>query len=111
MAAPEARGLAEFLVEHQEIAAVYVLGPQDNLVRPWENRPSMGIANEQGVRAPEGTSAGGQLNSILRADQATFANLSRRFQRGRDTGLRLAVDTDTVPARRQQPSGTQRPEP
>lgn len=85
MAAPEARGLAEFLVERQEIAAVYVLGPQDNLLRPWENRPSMGIANEQGVRAPEGTSAGGQLNSILRADQSAFADLSRRFQQA--TGL------------------------
>ncbi|MBP6443510.1 MAG: hypothetical protein KA267_05770 [Gemmatimonadales bacterium] len=85
MSAPEARGLAEFLVAHQEIAAVYVLGPQENLLRPWENRPSMGIANEAGVRAPEGTSAGGQLNSILRADQATFAELGRRFQRS--TGL------------------------
>jgi hypothetical protein len=85
ISAPEARGLAEFLVEHPEIAAVYVLGPQDNLLRPWENRPSMGIANEHGVRAPEGTSAGGQLNSILRADQSTFTNLARRFQKA--TGL------------------------
>lgn len=85
MSAPEARGLAEFLVAHQEIAAVYVLGPQENLLRPWENRPSMGIANEAGVRAPEGTSAGGQLNSILRADQSTFAELGRRFQKS--TGL------------------------
>ncbi len=81
ISAPEARGLAEFLVEHQEIAAVYVLGPQENLLRPWENRPSMGIANAQGVRAPEGTSAGGQLNSIVRADQSTFADLGRRFQK------------------------------
>lgn len=80
MSSPEARGLAEFLVAHDEIAAVYVLGPQDNLLKAWENRPSMGIANEQGVRAPEGTSAGGQLNSIMRADQATYADLSRRFQ-------------------------------
>jgi hypothetical protein len=85
MSAPETRGLAEFLVDHPEIAAVYVLGPQENLLRPWENRPSMGIANEQGVRAPEGTSAGGQLNSILRADQSTFADLARRFQK--TTGL------------------------
>ncbi|MDX2261659.1 MAG: M14 family metallopeptidase [Gemmatimonadales bacterium] len=85
MSAPEARGLAEFLVAHDEIAAVYVLGPQENLLRPWENRPSMGIANEQGVRAPEGTSAGGQLNSIVRGDQATFADLARRFQK--TTGL------------------------
>lgn len=81
----EARGFADFLIAHPEIAAVYVLGPQDNLVSPWVNRPSMGIADPQGNRSPEGTSAGGQLNSILKADEATFADASRRFQK--TTGL------------------------
>lgn len=81
MESPEARGLAEFLVAHPEVAAVYVLGPQDNLLKPWENRANAGIMNPTTrERAMEGTSAGGPLNSILRADQATFADVSRRFQ-------------------------------
>ncbi len=83
--ASETRGLADFLIAHPEIAAVYVLGPQDNLLTPWINRPSMGIADPQGVRSPEGTSAGGQLNSILKADEASFADAARRFQK--TTGL------------------------
>ncbi len=79
--APEARGLAEFLVAHDEIAAVYVLGPQDNLMKPWENRPNAGILNPQTrERAQEGSSQGGPLHSILRGDQSTFADVSRRFQ-------------------------------
>jgi hypothetical protein len=78
--APEARGLAEFAFAHDDIAAVYVLGPQDNLMTPWVNRPNQGIMRENGTRAQEGTSAGGPLNSIMRADQATFADLSRRFK-------------------------------
>jgi hypothetical protein len=77
---PEARGLAEFVFAHDEIAAVYVIGPQDNLMTPWTNRPNQGITREDGTRAQEGTSAGGPLNSIMRADQATFADLSRRFK-------------------------------
>jgi hypothetical protein len=86
METPEARGLAEFLVTHPEVAAVYVLGPQDNLLKPWENRPNAGIMNPTTrERAMEGTSAGGPLNSILRADQSTFADVARRFQAA--TGL------------------------
>lgn len=81
----EARGFADFLIDHPEIAAVYVLGPQDNLMTPWTNRPSMGIADPEGKRSPEGTSAGGQLNSIMKADEATFADAARRFQK--TTGL------------------------
>ncbi len=72
--APESRGLAEFTVAHPEIAAVYVLGPQDNMIRPWEFRASTGIAG-----AATGTSAGGPLTSIVRADEPTFADVSRRF--------------------------------
>jgi hypothetical protein len=79
-AAPEARGLAEFLVAHSEVAAVYVIGPQDNLLKPWENRPNQGVQQPDGTRAQEGTSQGGPLNSILRADQATFADVGRRFR-------------------------------
>ncbi|HRP09009.1 MAG TPA: M14 family zinc carboxypeptidase, partial [Gemmatimonadales bacterium] len=81
MSSPEARGLAEFMIVHPEIAAVYVIGPQDNLMKPWENRPNAGIMNpETRERAQEGTSAGGPLNSILSADQPTFAAIARRFQ-------------------------------
>lgn len=81
MESPEARGLAEFVLAHPEIAAVYVLGPQDNLLKAWENRPNAGIMNTTTrERATEGTSAGGQLNSIMRADQNGFADLARRFQ-------------------------------
>lgn len=81
MESPEARGLAEFVMAHPEIAAIYVMGPQDNLLKAWENRPNAGIMNTATrERATEGTSAGGQLNSILRADQNTFAELARRFQ-------------------------------
>ena len=79
-AAPEARGLAEFLMAHPEVAAVYVVGPQDNLMTPWENRPNQGVQRPDGSRAQEGTSQGGPLHSILRQDQATFADMSRRFQ-------------------------------
>lgn len=78
---PEARGLAEFLIAHDDIAAIYVLGPQDNLLKPWENRPNAGIMNpETRERATEGTSQGGPLNSIVRGDQSTFADVGRRFQ-------------------------------
>ncbi|MDX2206196.1 MAG: M14 family metallopeptidase [Gemmatimonadales bacterium] len=81
MESPEARGLAEFVMAHPEIAAIYVMGPEDNLLKAWENRPNAGIMNATTrERATEGTSAGGQLNSILRADQNTFAELARRFQ-------------------------------
>ncbi len=78
---PEARGLAEFLVAHDEIAAVYVIGPQDNLLKPWENRPNAGILNpETRERSQEGTSQGGPLNSIMRGDQSTYADVARRFR-------------------------------
>ncbi len=76
----ESMALAQFLVDHPEIAVIYVLGPQDNVMQPWQNRPSQGIANQQGVRAQEGTSAGGPLNSIMRGDQDTYADIGRRFK-------------------------------
>lgn len=86
MESPEARGLADFLIAHPEVAAVYVLGPQDNVLTAWTNRANAGIMNPTTrERAQEGTGAGGPLNSILRQDQATFADLARRFQAA--TGL------------------------
>lgn len=95
MASPEARGLAEFFVAHPEIAAVYVIGPQDNLMKPWENRPNAGIMNpDTRERAQEGTSAGGPLNSIMRADQSTFADVGRRF--GEVTGITKAAPSASL---------------
>ncbi len=81
MSEPEARGFGEFLIAHPEIVAAHVLGPQDNLLTPWQNRPNAGIQNPTtGQRAQEGTSSGGPLQSIMAADQGTFAALSRRYQ-------------------------------
>jgi hypothetical protein len=79
-ATPEAHGLAEFMIAHGEIAAVYVIGPQENLLKPWENRPNQGVQRPDGTRAQEGTSQGGPLHSIMRQDQATFADVGRRFR-------------------------------
>ncbi|NOT07604.1 MAG: hypothetical protein HOP28_05275 [Gemmatimonadales bacterium] len=73
---PEARGLVEFVMAHPEIAAVYVIGPQDNTARPWTFRAGTGIAG-----AATGTSAGGPLQSIARPDEPTYADFSRRFLR------------------------------
>jgi len=85
VSAPEARGLAEFVVAHPNIAAAYVLGPQDNLMSPWKHR-----AGSSGG-APEGTSQGGPYTGILSADEAWFGEVSTRFKR--ITGL-----TGTPPA-------------
>lgn len=76
--APEARGVAEFLAERANIAVAYVLGPQDNLMEPWRNRPQAG-------GPPQGTSAGGPFTSILRPDESYYVELSERFKR--TTGL------------------------
>ncbi len=75
---PEARAVAEFVYKHDNIAAAYVLGPQDNLMDPWRHRPQAG-------GPPQGTSAGGPYTSILRADEAWFVEMSERFKR--TTGL------------------------
>lgn len=84
MSAPEVRGVAEFVSAHGNIAAAYVLGPQDNLMDPWRNRPQAG-------GPPQGTSAGGPFTSILRQDESYYVELSDRFKKS--TGL-----TRTPPA-------------
>lgn len=75
MSGAEARAIAEFVVAHDNIAAVYVLGPQDNLLTPWKHEESGGIGGN-----PEGTSAGGPYSSILAADQPFFERMSERFE-------------------------------
>jgi hypothetical protein len=72
---PEARALAQLFADRQNIAAVYVLGMHDNLIRPWEGRTVPGIAGNA-----QGTSAGGPLTSNLPADNPWFAEVSRRFR-------------------------------
>lgn len=75
---PEARAVAEFVYRNDNIAVAYVLGPQDNLMDPWRHRPQTG-------GPPQGTSAGGPLQSVLRADEPWFVEVSERFKR--TTGL------------------------
>ncbi len=41
--AEESRAVAEFVSTHEHIAAVYVLGMQDNLIKPREGRRVPGI--------------------------------------------------------------------
>lgn len=76
MSEPETRAIAEFVVERQNIAAIYVLGMQDNLVKPWEGRRVPGIGGN-----PQGTSAGGPLTATLPDDNAWFAEISKRAAR------------------------------
>lgn len=72
----ESRALADFVIAHPNVAAVYVLGPQDNLLEPWTFRRTTGIGGN-----PTGTSAGGPLQSILQPDEAWFAEMSARYKR------------------------------
>lgn len=73
--AEESRAVAEFVATHDNIAAVYVLGMQDNLIRPWEGRRMPGIGG-----SPQGTSAGGPLTAPLPEDNGWFNEVSRRFR-------------------------------
>lgn len=70
----EARAVAELVSERGNIAAIYVLGMQDNLVKPWEGRRVPGISGN-----PQGTSAGGPFTAILPEDTPWFAEVSKRF--------------------------------
>lgn len=74
--APESRAIAELVFERVNIAAVYVLGMQDNLVKPWEGRRVPGISGN-----PQGTSAGGPLTATLPEDNAWFTEIGRRAPR------------------------------
>lgn len=73
--ADESRAVAQFVSTHENIAAVYVLGMQDNLIKPWEGRRVAGIAGN-----PQGTSAGGPFTATLPEDNSWFSEVSRRFR-------------------------------
>lgn len=74
--ADESRAVAEFVSTHDNIAAVYVLGMQDNLIKAWEGRTVPGIGGN-----PQGTSAGGPFTASLPADNAWFNAVSADFKR------------------------------
>lgn len=74
--APESRAVAEFVSTRANIAAVYVLGMQDNLIKPWEGRRVPGIGGN-----PQGTSAGGPLTAILPEDGSWFAEVGKKAPR------------------------------
>lgn len=76
MSAPETKGVADFFVAHPNIAAVYVLGPQDNLLTPWKHSAGQGLGGK-----PQGTATGGPYTSILEGDQPYFEEMAARFQR------------------------------
>ncbi len=46
MSAPETKGVADFFIAHPNIAAVYVLGPQDNLLTPWKHKSGSGLGGK-----------------------------------------------------------------
>jgi hypothetical protein len=74
--ADEARAIAQFVMERTNIAAVYVLGMQDNLVKPWEGKRVPGISGN-----PQGTSAGGPLTATLPEDDPWFAEVAKKAPR------------------------------
>lgn len=89
MSSAEARAIADFVVAHDNIAAVYVLGPQDNLMTPWKHEPSGGTGG-----SAEGTRGGGPYSSILEADQPFFEHMSERFKDV--TGLSEGPESDAT---------------
>ncbi len=88
--ADESRAVAEFVSTHDNIAAVYVLGMQDNLIKAWEGRRVPGIGG-----SPQGTSAGGPFTASLPEDNAWFNAISADFKRitGLSEGPASASDT------------------
>ncbi|MGE0352022.1 MAG: M14 family metallopeptidase [Gemmatimonadales bacterium] len=79
-AAPEARAVAQFMVDHPNIAAVYVLGPQDNLLKPWEHKRESGGGAASGSSEGRGRSRQ-PLTSILEEDAPFYAEMARRYQK------------------------------
>lgn len=96
--APEARAIAQFYLDHPNVAVVYALGPQDNLLEAWKHEP--------GARDGDGGDTGGRddrqsrrpLTSILEEDEPYFAELADRFQdvTGLDSGPQSAPSSGDV---------------
>jgi hypothetical protein len=75
MSATESRAIAQFIVDHPGIAVIYVLGPQDNLLKAWVGKE----LPREGVRP--GTSAGGPLRAILKDDEPWFTEVAARYRK------------------------------
>ena len=90
VAAPEARGIAQFYLDHPNVAAVYVLGPQDNLLEPWKHERERGAAgsDEDGT---EGRRSRRPLTSVLEDDEPYFAEIAKRFREV--TGLKSGPES------------------
>ena len=79
--APEARAVAQFFVDHPNVAIVYVLGPQDNLIKAWEGH--------RGGSPGGGTGEGGSGRSrsiepptaVMQEDESWYGEVARRFRR------------------------------
>lgn len=77
--APEARAIAQFYLDHPNVAVVYALGPQDNLIEAWEHdRRDRTGGGETDV--PSWRRNRQPLTSILQADEPYFAEVADRFQ-------------------------------
>ena len=57
VAAPEARGIAQFYLDHPNVAVVYVLGPQDNLLEAWKHERERGAAGGDEDESETGAAA------------------------------------------------------
>jgi len=91
IAAPEARGLAQFYMDHPNIAVVYVLGPQDNLLEAWKHERERGEAADDGEMEGRGRRSRSPLTSVLEGDEPYFAEVARRFRE--ITGLDAGPDS------------------
>jgi len=87
---PETRGIAQFFLDHPNVAAVYVLGPQDNLLEAWKHERERGGA---GGDEPEGRGRRSRspLTSVLESDETYFGEVARRFRE--ITGLESGPDS------------------
>lgn len=97
VATPEARGIAQFYLDHPNIAAVYVLGPQDNLLEAWKHE------RERGAVAPSDDGSQRRrsrrpLTSVLEVDEPYFAEVARRFREitGLESGPESAPSSGDV---------------
>lgn len=71
LATPESRAIAQFFVDHPNVTAVYVLGPQDNLIKAWEYKKEGGSSD--GPPQP--------LTSIMENDEPYFVEVSKHYQK------------------------------
>ena len=79
VSAPEARAIAQFYLDHPNVAVVYALGPQDNLIEAWEHDRSARRGGGEGDD-PSWRRNRQPLTTIVQADEPYFAEVAERFQ-------------------------------